>query len=51
MNKSLINILVNNPYDTVLFKSIEASNKVANVEYILRLLDDIEKEIGEQILI
>ncbi|XP_020682348.1 uncharacterized protein LOC110099509 [Dendrobium catenatum] len=50
-NRSLINILVNNPYGTVFLRSIEASDEVKNATFIFNLLDGIIEEIDEQLIV
>lgn len=50
-NISLINILVNNPGSILFLKSIEASEQVKDVGFIFKLLDNVVKEIGEQIIV
>ncbi|XP_062104413.1 uncharacterized protein LOC133815612 [Humulus lupulus] len=50
-NRSLINFLVNNPYGTVFLKTIDASDCVKDAQKLFELLDDVVKEIGEDIVI
>ncbi|XP_028550851.1 uncharacterized protein LOC110112362 [Dendrobium catenatum] len=50
-HRSLINILINNPYGTVFLRSIEASDQVKDAEFIFRLLDSIVEEIGEHLVV
>ncbi|KAL0906544.1 hypothetical protein M5K25_025046 [Dendrobium thyrsiflorum] len=50
-SRSLINILVNNPYGTVFLRSAEASDEVKNAEFIFNLLDGVVEEIGEQLVV
>ncbi|KAL0928861.1 hypothetical protein M5K25_000788 [Dendrobium thyrsiflorum] len=50
-SRSLINILVNNPYGTVFLRSIEASDEVKNADFIFNLLDGVVEEIGEQLVV
>ncbi|KAL0906334.1 hypothetical protein M5K25_024821 [Dendrobium thyrsiflorum] len=50
-SRSLINILVNNPYGTVFLRSVEASDEVKNAEFIFNLLDGVVEEIGEQLVV
>ncbi|XP_028557074.1 uncharacterized protein LOC110108718 [Dendrobium catenatum] len=50
-SRSLINILVNNPYGTVFLRSVEASDEVKNATFIFNLLDGVIEEIGEQLVV
>ncbi|KAL0909152.1 hypothetical protein M5K25_019995 [Dendrobium thyrsiflorum] len=50
-SRSLINILVNNPYETVFLRSIEASDEIKNVDFIFNLLDGVVEEIGKQLVV
>ncbi|XP_020690214.1 uncharacterized protein LOC110105164 [Dendrobium catenatum] len=50
-SRSLINILVNNPYGTVFLRSVEASDEVKNAAFIFNLLYGIIEEIGEQLVV
>ncbi|KAL0919159.1 hypothetical protein M5K25_011233 [Dendrobium thyrsiflorum] len=50
-SRSLINILVNNPYGTVFLRSVEASDEVKNADFLFNLLDGVVKEIGEQLVV
>ncbi|KAL0907910.1 hypothetical protein M5K25_022364 [Dendrobium thyrsiflorum] len=50
-SRSLINILVDNPYGMVFLRSIEASDEIKNADFIFNLLDGVVKEIGEQLVV
>ncbi|KAL0923237.1 hypothetical protein M5K25_007284 [Dendrobium thyrsiflorum] len=50
-SRSLINILVNNPYGTVFLRSVEASDEVKNADFLFNLLDGVVEEIGEQLVV
>ncbi|KAL0917971.1 hypothetical protein M5K25_013083 [Dendrobium thyrsiflorum] len=50
-SRSLINILVNNPYGTVFLRSIDASDEVKNADFIFNLLEGVVEEIGEQLVV
>ncbi|XP_020696649.1 uncharacterized protein LOC110109791 [Dendrobium catenatum] len=50
-SRSLINILVNNPYSTVFLRSVEASDEIKNAEFIFNLIDGVVDEIGEQLVV
>ncbi|PKU65733.1 hypothetical protein MA16_Dca021105 [Dendrobium catenatum] len=50
-HRSLINILINNPYGTVFLRSIEASDQVKDPEFIFELLDSIIDEVGEHLVV
>ncbi|KAL0906436.1 hypothetical protein M5K25_024931 [Dendrobium thyrsiflorum] len=50
-SRSLINVLVNNPYGTVFLRSIEASDEIKNADFIFNLLDGVVEEIGEQLVV
>ncbi|PKU82064.1 hypothetical protein MA16_Dca004081 [Dendrobium catenatum] len=50
-HKSLINILINNPYGTVFLRSVEASDQVKDAEFIFGLLDSIVEEVGEHLVV
>lgn len=50
-NKSLINILVNNPYDTIFLRSVDAFDRVSYVDYIFSILDETIEEIWEKIMV
>lgn len=44
-------MLVNNSYNTIFLKSVEASDQVKDVDYIFRLLDGVIKEIGKHLVV
>ncbi|KAL0919971.1 hypothetical protein M5K25_009065 [Dendrobium thyrsiflorum] len=50
-HRSLINILINNPYGTVFLRSVEASDQVKDAEFIFRLLDSIVDEVGVYLVV
>ncbi|KAL0913450.1 hypothetical protein M5K25_016912 [Dendrobium thyrsiflorum] len=50
-HRSLINILINNPYGTMFLRSVEASDQVKNAEFIFQLLDNIVDEVGEYLVV
>ncbi|XP_021971525.1 uncharacterized protein LOC110866690 [Helianthus annuus] len=50
-NRSLINFLVNNQYDTVFLKTVDASNCVKDAQKIFELLDGVIEEIMEDIVV
>ncbi|KAL0904189.1 hypothetical protein M5K25_026264 [Dendrobium thyrsiflorum] len=47
-NRSLINILINNPYGMMFLRSVEASDEVKIIDFIFNLLDGVVEEIEEQ---
>ncbi|VFQ71136.1 unnamed protein product [Cuscuta campestris] len=50
-NRGLINILVNNQFGTIFLRSVDASDKVKDADYLFQLLDGIVEEIGEEIVV
>ncbi|KAK2651670.1 hypothetical protein Ddye_011526 [Dipteronia dyeriana] len=50
-NRGLINILVNNPHGTIFLKSIDASDRVKDAEYLFTLLDGVVEEIEERLVV
>ncbi|KAL0921899.1 hypothetical protein M5K25_005844 [Dendrobium thyrsiflorum] len=50
-NRSLIDILIDNPYDTIFLKSFEALEQVKDVEYNIVLLDGVIEEIEEHLVV
>ncbi|KAJ9542821.1 hypothetical protein OSB04_029327 [Centaurea solstitialis] len=50
-NRSLINFLVNNRHGTVFLKTIDVSDCVKNAQKLFELLDQVIKEIGENIVV
>lgn len=47
-HRSLINFLVNCPTGTVFLKSIDASEHIHNVEYIVKKVNEVIAEVGEE---
>ncbi|XP_023736928.2 uncharacterized protein LOC111884863 [Lactuca sativa] len=47
-HRSLINFLVNCPTGTVFLKSIDASKHIHNVEYIVKKVNEVIAEVGEE---
>ncbi|XP_023753458.2 uncharacterized protein LOC111901831 [Lactuca sativa] len=47
-HKSLINFLVNCPTGTVFLKSIDASEHIHNAEYIVKKVNEVIAEVGEE---
>ncbi|XP_060961998.1 uncharacterized protein LOC115710731 [Cannabis sativa] len=50
-NRSILNILINNPKGTVFLKSIDASSFSKNAEKLFKMLDDVIEEIGEHLVV
>ena len=50
-NRTLINFLVNNPYGTIFFKTVDASESVKDAKLLSELLDGLVEEIGEEIVV
>lgn len=50
-NRSIINILVNNPSGTVFYKSVDASSFIKDAKRLFKMLDDVIEEIGEHLVI
>ncbi|KAK2660611.1 hypothetical protein Ddye_007144 [Dipteronia dyeriana] len=50
-NRGPIDILVNNPHGTIFLKSIDASDRVKDMEYLFTLLDEVVEEIGERLVV
>ncbi|MQL73923.1 hypothetical protein Taro_006257 [Colocasia esculenta] len=46
--RSMINFLIYCKAETIFWKSVDASGKVKNAEYLFQLMDNMVEEIGER---
>ena len=49
--RTLVNFVVNNPYDNVFLRSVDVSNFVKDANFLFKMLDDVVEEIGEEVVI
>lgn len=47
-NRSIINFLINSPAGTMFYKSVDASDSIKDGNLLLKYLDDVVEEIGEE---